>query len=227
MSNTLFAFVALAFLAATPVAAHQSPDLAPYFIADHSAEVALARSAAPKSISEAATVLVMTRKGYAEAAHGRNGFTCLVFRSFAGTLTDPNFWNAKVRAPACFNPPATKTLLPQALKRAEWIMAGVSPTEIGARTKTAYASHEFLMPAAGAMAYMISHQQILDASPHWLPHLMFFYDRSQPAAAWGAIEPNTTILNGSAGDEQNPVMTLLIPVRRWSDGTPAAADKGR
>ena len=55
---------------------------------------------------------------------------------------------------------------------------------------------------------------------------MFFYDRSQPAAAWGASEPNTTILNGSEGDDQNPVLNLLIPVRRWSDGTLVMPDKG-
>jgi hypothetical protein len=74
-------------------------------------------------------VLALTRTGYVEASHGTNGFTYFVFRSFAGILTDPNFWNTRVRAPACSNPPATKTLSLETLDRAKWVMAGVSPAE--------------------------------------------------------------------------------------------------
>lgn len=80
-----------------------------------------------------------------------------------------------MRGPVCFNPPASKTLLPETLKPAEWVLAGVSPAEIGERTRKAYASHELSMPAPGAMAYMLSHDQLLaDANPQWVPHLMFF-----------------------------------------------------
>ncbi len=132
-----------------------------------------------------------------------------------------------MRGPVCFNPPASKTLLPETLKPAEWVRAGVSPAEIGERTRKAYASHELSMPALGAMAYMLSHDQLLaDANPHQVPHLMFFYDRTQPAAVWGVSELNGTIINGSKGDDQNPVLTLLIPVRRRSDGALAVPEKG-
>src|SRR5689334_21997019 len=76
-----------------PATAPRPRDLAPYFMADRAAEIALARTAAPRAVSDSATVLVLTRTGYVEAAHGGNGFTCLVVRSFSGSVNDPAFWN--------------------------------------------------------------------------------------------------------------------------------------
>jgi hypothetical protein len=74
------------------------------------------------------------------------------------------------------------------------------------------------------MAYMTSaRQHLLDADPHWLPHLMFFYDRATPASAFGAAGMNAPVINGSAGDAHAPVLTLFVPVRQWSDGSPAPA----
>jgi hypothetical protein len=217
---------ALVLLAASPLAAEPAPaqkiaDVAPYLM-DRAAEVALARSAAPAHVSDAATVLALAPNGYVEAARGTNGFTCLVARSFAAGLDDPAFWNTRVRAPHCLNPAAVRTILPEMRKRAEWVLAGVSRDEIGARTKRAYASQELPLPGPGAMAYMLSHQQhLLDSDPHWMPHLMFYYDRSQPASAWGAAGPTAPVIDGSAGDPQSPVLVLFVPVRQWSDGSPA------
>ncbi len=217
------AIVCAIVVAAGPATAQTSPNLAPFMITDRAAEVALARSSAPGNVSDSATVLVLTRTGYVEAAHGSNGFTCLVLRSFSGSLTDPTFWSATVRAPNCLNPPATRTVLPEMRKRAEWIMAGVDTSEIAARTKRAYASHEFPMPADGAMTYMLSPQQRLgDTNSHWMPHLMFFYSiRSAPRSAFGASGMTSPIIDGSQGDPSSPVLTLLIPVRQWADGTQA------
>jgi hypothetical protein len=82
----------------------QSPDVTPYLM-DRAAEVSLARSAAPRTIADAVTVLVLTRTGYVEAVSGSNGFTCLVLRSFSGPATDagfakdPGFWNPHVQSP--------------------------------------------------------------------------------------------------------------------------------
>jgi hypothetical protein len=216
---------ALTFIAAAGLAAQQSPDLAPYLIADRAAEIALARTAAPKEISDSATVRVMTRQGLIEAEHGSNGFTCFVIRSFSKDLKDPGFWNPRIRAPHCLNAPAVKTVLPEMRKRVEWIMAGVSLTEIAARTWRGYATHEFPRPAPGAMAYMLSHEQHLgDTNPHWMPHLMFYFDGSTPASTWGAGDMSAPVINGSADDPHSPVLMLLVPVRQWSDGTPAMAD---
>jgi hypothetical protein len=219
---TLASIATVASFVAGPLAAQQSRDLAQYLITDRAAEVALARTAAPTNVTDAARVLVLTPTGFVEAAHGTNGFTCLVLRSFLGSVDDPGYWSPKVRGPACFNPPASKTVLLEQLKRAEWVMAGVSQREVAARTERAYAARQFPLPAAGAMAYMLSPEQYLaDGNPHWMPHVMFYYDRSLPAAAWGAGDMNAPIIDASIGSPHAPVQTLFIPVRQWANGAPA------
>ena len=80
--------------------------LAQYLMSDQNSEIALARSAAPPSISDAAEVMVLGPKGYTTAVKGTNGFLCIVERSWGAATDDPEFWNPKVRAPICFNPPA-------------------------------------------------------------------------------------------------------------------------
>ncbi|MDQ2890315.1 MAG: hypothetical protein M3R65_07130 [Gemmatimonadota bacterium] len=221
MPRRVVTFAGLALLAVQPTRA-QAPDLAPYLMGDRAAEVALARTAAPANVSDSATVLVLTRTGFVKAADGTNGFTCFVLRSFAKNIGAADFWNPRIRAPHCLNAPAVRTVLPEMLKRAEWIMSGVSPAEIATRTRSAYASHDFPMPAAGAMAFMLSPEQYLaDDGAHWMPHLMFYYDKSMPAATWGTGGKTNTLIDGSAGDVDSPVLTLLIPVRQWSDGKPA------
>jgi hypothetical protein len=91
-------FVAISIVVtASALGAQKAPDITPYLIANRAAEVALARTAAPSAISQNATVLVLTPKGYTEAEHGTNGFTCLVMRSFAAAPDDPAFWTASIR----------------------------------------------------------------------------------------------------------------------------------
>jgi len=66
---------------------------------DEKSEIALARSAAPASISDGAEVMVLGRTGYRTAVKARNGFLCIVERSWGATTDHPEFWNPKVRAP--------------------------------------------------------------------------------------------------------------------------------
>ena len=49
-----------------------------YLMPDQSAEIALARSAAPESIARDAEVLVLGRRGFETAVKGKNGFVCIV-----------------------------------------------------------------------------------------------------------------------------------------------------
>jgi hypothetical protein len=220
--------VAVALVFAGQLGAQKTPDLAPYLIADRNAEIALARSAAPGHVADSAAVLVLTRKGYTEAVPGRNGFVCFVQRSFFGRYGDPKFWDSSNRGPICLNPPAVRTVLPEMLKRTEWIMAGVAVKDIVERSRQAYASRTFPMPAPGSMGFMLSPaQHLADTDPHWVPHLMFFFDRSMPASTWGVGGNPTTVIDGTADDASNPVLTLFIPVRRWSDGKPALPAPGK
>lgn len=64
------------------------PKMAPIgqYLMDRTAEIALARSAAPESISRGAEVLVLGRHGFETAAKGKNGFVCIVERSCSAPL---------------------------------------------------------------------------------------------------------------------------------------------
>ena len=80
------------------------PSMAPldqYLMPDREAEIALARSAAPDSISGEAEVLVLGKAGYETAVQGKNGFVCLVERSWTAGINAPEFWNPKLRGPLC------------------------------------------------------------------------------------------------------------------------------
>lgn len=210
------------FVAASALGAQKSPDVTPYLTADRAAEIALARTAAPSDVSSKATVLVLTPTGYVEAARGTNGFTCIVMRSFAAAPDDPGFWNPQLSAPHCFNPPAVRTVLPAVLAQIHWALAGATPAELKARMRKAYAATRFPRPAAGAMAYMLSpHQYLSDADPHWLPHLMFYYDRALKGTTFGAGGMTAPIIDATGGDPNAPVQVIYIPTHAWSDGTPA------
>ena len=91
---------AMAQAAATPYSKMAPIDQ--YLMADRAAEIALARSAAPESISRDAEVMILGRHGFETAVKGKNGFVCAVGRSWTSTV-DAEFWNPKVRVPACVN----------------------------------------------------------------------------------------------------------------------------
>src|ERR1035438_1046330 len=91
------------------------------YLMERNAEIALARSAAPESISQDAEVMVLGRRGYETVVKGKNGFVCMVQRSWAAGIDDPDFWNPKLRAANCFNPPAARTYLPNTIKRTDGI----------------------------------------------------------------------------------------------------------
>jgi hypothetical protein len=201
------------------------PAMAPveqYLIASPQAEIAMARSAAPPSISSGAEVLVLGKHGYEVAVRGGNGFVCLVERSWDAGFDDAEFWNPKLRGPDCFNPPAVRSVLPQFLQRTEWVLAGVDKGELIEKTRAAFASHHFTSPEAGSLSFMLSKQGYLSevAAGPWLPHLMLFVPHGQ-TRAWGAGLQGSPIL-GADGSQFEPTV-LMIPVRRWSDGSPAAS----
>ncbi len=200
------------------------PAMAPvgqYRVASASEEIALSRSAAPISISGDASVLTLGDHGYETALKGRNGFVCLVQRSWAAGFDDADFWNPKLRAPICFNPAAARTVLPAYLQRTEWAIAGVSRADMIKRTGTELAANRIATPERGAAAFMMSKQGYLgDAAGHWHPHLMFFFAQAD-GADWGADLHGSPVF--AARDESERITTFFVLVPAWSDGTPAVA----
>src|SRR5579862_9211235 len=136
MRNHLASLVAfaLALLILIPPAIAQAPKdpyptMAPldqYLIADEQAEIALARSAAPPSISNAAEVMILRRDGYQTVLKGTNGFVCLVERSWGQGTDEAEFWNPKMRAPHCFNAQAAKSFAPIYLMKTKLVLEGKS-----------------------------------------------------------------------------------------------------
>jgi hypothetical protein len=197
------------------------PSMAPLeqYLMERSAEITLARSAAPGSISQDAEVMVLGRHGYETAAKGKNGFVCLVERAWASGIDDPGFWNPKQRGPLCLNPPAVRSYLPQTIMKTESILAGRSKAQMFEDLKAALDKKKLPPPESGAMCYMMSKQGYLnDHAGHWQPHLMFFLPPTN-SGTWGADLPGSPIFG--AQDAQGRMTVFMVPVRRWSDGTAA------
>ncbi len=200
------------------------PSIAPVdqYLMERNAEIALARSAAPQSIAQDAEVMVLGKRGYETAVPGKNGFVCMVERSWTAPIDDPEFWNPELRAPICFNPPATRSYLPLIIKKTDLVLAGRSKPQMAEAISAAIDKKGLPRLEPGAMCYMMSKQGYLsDRDGHWHPHLMFFVPLTD-AVAWGAGLPGSPII--ASNDDPSRVTVFLIPVRKWSDGTADLAD---
>ncbi len=198
------------------------PQMAPieeYLMTDRNAEIALARSAAPESISRDATVLVLGRHGYETAVEGKNGFVCVVERGWMSPADAPEFWNPKLRGPLCFNPAAARSILPSTYKRTEMALAGKTRSEIIAGNKSAFEKGEVPPLEPGAMSYMMSKDAYLtDRGGHNLAHLMFY---APHGASWGADLPKSPVMLNPQFKDIAPIDVMVVSVGKWSDGTPA------
>jgi hypothetical protein len=231
---SLVLILSSAFVTSGPACAQdaktQYSSMAPldqYLTTDRNAEIALARSAAPTSISSDATVLVLEKSGYRTAAEGKNGFTCMVERSWMSPIDRPEFWNPKIRGPICYNPAAVRTILPYTINRTKLVLAGLSKEQIRESIIAAVAKNELPMPEAGAMSYMISKSGNLgDSVGHWCPHLMFHVPKTDEAS-WGAdLEGSPVLYNNENRDVPEPEIIFMVPVAHWSDGTAASHQAG-
>ncbi|HEY2459644.1 MAG TPA: hypothetical protein VGI16_02505 [Candidatus Acidoferrum sp.] len=196
------------------------PNMAPLeqYLMEKNAEITLARTAATPSIAKDAGVMVLGKHGYETATPGTNGFVCMVQRSWAADFNDPNFWDAKLRAPICFNPPAVRTYLQLLLKKTDLVLAGGTKAQMAETIAAAVSKKELPGMEIGAIGYMLSKQSYLGAeNGHWHPHLMFFVPLTDPTAS-GAGLPGSPLL--SLNDDTCRVTAFLIPVAKWSDGTP-------
>ena len=192
-----------------------------YLMADRNAEIAMARSAAPPSISADAEVRVLGRHGYETAVQGKNGFVCLVERSWMSHFTFAQFWNPKMRGPICFNPPAVRSILPLTIKRTELVLAGLTKDQIIEGLK-AFDAKGLPPLEAGAMSFMMSPQGYLnDQAGHWLPHLMFYIPLTDSKSVGADLTGSPVILNPQFNGAPEPITEFMVPVSTWSDGTAA------
>jgi hypothetical protein len=198
------------------------PKMAPVeqYMMERNAEIAMALSAAPPSISADAEVMVMGPHGYEVAVKGKNGFVCMVERGWTAGVDDPVFWNPKIRGPICFNPPGARFNVPITVKKTELVLAGRSKEQIAEAIKAAFDKKELPAMGPGAMCYMLSKQGVLnDEGGAWRPHLMFFVPDTDPEA-WGAGLPGSPVIGFK--DTLDRFTLFMIPVGKWSDGTVAS-----
>lgn len=218
--------VAGALLCTSAAGAASYPAMAPLnrYLMDRPAEIALARSAAPPAIGDRATVLVLTPQGFKTAVAGTNGFVCAVERAWMSQYDYPGFWNPRMRGPLCFNPPAARSILPYTLERTRLVLAGRTRGQMIAAIRQDIQAHRLPQPETGALTYMMSKQGYLnDDAGHWRPHLMFYFPKAS-GATWGADLPGAPpMLNPQFQDSPEAISVVMVPVMRWSDGTPAPA----
>lgn len=191
-----------------------------YLMADASAEIAMARSAAPEAIARDATVLVMGKGGYRTAVNGKNGFTCLVERAWMSPFDSPEFWNPKMRGPICYNPAAARTVLPYTLNRTKLVLGGMSKAQLRAAIVASVGRKELVAPEAGSMSYMLSKMGNLgDSAGHWHPHLMFHVPATGEIS-WGAnVAGSPVLFNDEFRDVPEPETIFMVTVANWSDGS--------
>ena len=193
-----------------------------YLMPDRNAEIALARGAAPEAISSDARILVLGWRGYETAIEGKNGFVCMVERSWMSPFNSAEFWNPNVRVPQCFNPAAARSILPLTIKRTEMVLAGRSKAQMIDSIKAGFDNKELPVPEPGAMCYMMSRAGYLnDALGHYVPHLMFYFPLTDKSS-WGAdLRDSPVTLNPQFQGGPEPITEFVIAVGKWSDGTVA------
>src|SRR5262245_14557703 len=199
------------------------------YLKEKNAEIQLARSAAPDSISRDATILVLGRQGYEPAVEGKNGFVCMVERGWMPAFDWPEFWNPKVRAADCMNPQAARSIVPIAFLRSRMVMAGRSKAEILAALKAAFERRQVPDLESGAMDYMMSKSSYLtDEGDHNIPHVMFL-TVGMDAKDWGSGAVGSPVMSApywffSSQEPAEmkglpPILVFLIGVANGSDGT--------
>lgn len=191
------------------------PPLSAYMM-QRDAEVSLARSAAPASVSDRATIKVLTTSGYQTAREGDNGFVCMVLRAWSAPTYTPAqlrelVYDATVRAPICFNQEAAWTVVPYYELRSKLGMERKTPDQIAAAIEASYAKGELPKRDGVSFAYMWSADQQLGPGGHWHPHMMVFapyYENSMLAGnvQFGSPFPQ---LSDDAG---TPFAVVVVPV---------------
>jgi hypothetical protein len=218
MKHFVLASISLLAALGAIVARAQAPSYPPlseYMMAPD-AEVALARSAAPANVSAYATVKLLTDAGYKVVSQGGNGFVCIVMRGWGAPTYTPTqlramVYDAKIRAPICFNPVASRTMLPVEEMRARLGMEGKDPDQIAEAVQAAYTKGELPKMDTVAFAYMFSADQYLGPGVGaWHPHMMIYAPYNSNAMMGG--NPQGSMLPTVGDDAGTPFAVTVIPV---------------
>lgn len=161
----------VALTSATPASAQlfESGESGARELLPRAEEIALARSAAPAAISEAAAIYVLTPDGYELAVEGSSGAACYVSRDWLSSLE-----------PHCFDPEGAATIMKIHMRRVELLHAGADLEQTRTTVMAELLRGEHRLPRRPAMSWMQSSAQRLVAPDgtavgSWRPHVMIYY----------------------------------------------------
>ncbi len=182
----------------------QTADAPP--ILTESEEIALARSAAPASVTTDATILVLRGKKYQTVHAGTNGVTCMVSRSQPLALE-----------PICYDPEASRTILQMELRLVEMRLAGVTADEIERRIDEAIGNGDLVLPQRTALAYMLSAGQVLYADAEtkvgsFRPHFHVYMPYAT-AEHFGGLSGDPSTAHALVFDAGKPTANLIVFAR--------------
>jgi len=109
------------------------------------AEISLARSAAPISLSE----MQKSSKRLSTAVRGTDCFVCVVAPSWSADFDDPDFWDPGLRAPICYDALVARSQAPATLKGTRVVLTGGSNAQVLTAIKAAIQSGELPTAVAG------------------------------------------------------------------------------
>jgi hypothetical protein len=169
----------------------------PRTILDRAEEIMLARSAAPASLADSATIHVLGDSTYSVAVQGTNGAACYVARDWLHTVE-----------PHCFDAEGATTVLPMAMRRVELLHQGRSPDEADREIADGLLTGQFKLPMRPVVSFMMSSAQQLAAPDgrsvgSWKPHLMIYYPY------WNHTGAGSDVIISDAG---KPTANLVIVV---------------
>lgn len=185
-------------------------------------EIALARSAAPRLISDQASVYVLKDGTYQLAAKGTNGFTCLVLRD-----EDP-----RSQYPACLDSEWTRCELPEYMKEAELRKQGMSPDDIDNTLDRMRREGRFPNPTRSGIAYMASSRMRgmfpIVSGGRIQPHVMIYAPGTTNAQIGVSSIAKARLLHVPfVANEGKPNAHILSPLMSYTDGSKFKEDTKR
>ena len=181
--------------------------------ASDSAEVVLALTAAPATLTAGADIYVWHDGHFVKARTGSTGVACMVSR-------DPRVGGI---FPMCFDPEAARTQMPEEMMRTELKTRGLADTAIERQVAAAFAHGTLHHPTRPADMYMMSSHQLLTVSDAkgthlvgaWRPHVMIYL----PQTSVGQFALG---VDGEAGPVSAPFVDaggvqLIVQVPHWED----------
>jgi hypothetical protein len=133
-----------------------------------SVQVELAKLAAPREVSDAATIYVLGAHGYEKAINGTNGFSCLIERELLNTME-----------PECYDAVGSTTTLRVRVFVEAQRASGKSEDDIEHEVQARYKNGKFKAPHKAGICYMLSdYNYVFDPDAktiiHFPGHLMFY-----------------------------------------------------